>query len=59
MEPNVAPINSLKPNFDTAAPFSLSIPCTVPAIIPIEEKLAKLVRKTVTIPTVFFRERIY
>src|SRR5699024_10437182 len=45
---SVAPMSNFIPKPDTMPAFSLSIPLTLPATIPIDEKLAKLVRNTDT-----------
>jgi hypothetical protein len=51
-EPIVATSNTLRPTFASIDAFSPLIACTVPRIIPIEEKLANEIRKDDTIPTV-------
>ena len=54
---NVAPYNNLSPKQATTLPFSSLRALTAPAIIPIEEKLAKDTKKMDTIATLF-AERI-
>ena len=52
-DPIVATNNTFKPTLASSLAFSLLIACTVPKIIPIEEKLANDTKNPDTIPTVF------
>lgn len=53
---NVAPYNNLSPKQATTLPFSSLRALTAPAIIPIEEKLAKDTKKMDTILRFLQRE---
>ena len=52
-DPIVATNNTFKPTLANSLAFSLLIACTVPKMIPMEEKLANDTKNPETIPTVF------